>query len=74
MLAVHKYPFRIEDRFILSLPLGFQILKVECQAGIPCIWALVNPGCPTESVPFRIYGTGHSIKISEIGDHVATFQ
>ena len=74
MLTVYKYPFRIEDRFVLHLPPGFQILKVECQAGVPCMWVLVNSGCPAESVPFRIYGTGHDIKIGEIGDHVATFQ
>lgn len=74
MLTIYKYPFRIEDRFTLELPIGSQILHVECQNATPCLWALVTPGNQLESVPFRICGTGHPINNSDIGNHVATFQ
>jgi len=74
MYRVYKYQFKIEDEFHVYLPLGFQILKVECQNDVPCMWALVNPESPKESVRFRLYGTGHDINVADIGDHVATFQ
>lgn len=72
MMTIYKYPFAIEDRFVLRMPAGTRILHVETQGGTPCLWALVDTTHHEVGWVFRIYGTGHPI--AEAGDHVATFQ
>ncbi|MBU2634917.1 hypothetical protein KJ841_00375 [Patescibacteria group bacterium] len=64
-----------EDYFSLDLPEGAKILTVQEQHGEPQIWALVNPGSPTETRNFRLAGTGHPIKgDKELLNYVGTFQ
>jgi hypothetical protein len=75
MVTVYKYPIPIEDEFTLDLPIHSQILKVECQHGRPCMWALVCPTHPTETRRFRLAGTGHPItQDPDRMTHLATFQ
>lgn len=75
MITIHKYPFAIQDEFQLVIPAASQILFVELQRGVPCIWALVNDGFPKETKTLFIYGTGHPIErpLNTI-EHVASFQ
>ena len=75
MLKVYKYPVPIKDYFSLELPKGAKILTVQTQRGEPQIWALVNPGNPTETRNFRFAGTGHPITESEKElNYIGTFQ
>jgi hypothetical protein len=48
------------------MPKGYQILSVEMQNGIICLWALVDPEQPLEVRDIRIAGTGDAIKETEI--------
>lgn len=45
----------------VEMPKGAQILTVQNQNDLVCIWALVNPGNAKELRYFEIYGTGHNI-------------
>jgi hypothetical protein len=76
MKTIWKYPFSVADRFTLSMPEGAQILHVDLQSGIPCLWALVIPERPPTEVGFRVFGTGHPF-LGGLGAnlvHVGTFQ
>ena len=59
--AVYKYPCPIEDSFSLDLPVGAEILHLDVQRGVPCLWILVNPSktAKTETRAFLYVGTGH---------------
>jgi len=75
MLTVYKYTVPVDDYFSLDLPRGAKILAVQEQHGEPQVWALVNPGNPTETRKFRLAGTGHPIKEDEgLLNYIGTFQ
>jgi hypothetical protein len=61
MSAIWKYPlpFPGKDMFALDMPEDARLLRVEVQRGVPCLWALVEPGKPLEMQQFAIVGTGH---------------
>ena len=78
MKTIHKYPFEIDEiDGIVEIKMleGAHILKVECQQGIPCIWAIVQTECKMVTRKFRVYRTGHPLSKSARGtNHIATFQ
>lgn len=49
------------SKIIVKMPKGAEILTIQAQNGIPCIWALVNPEKEKELRHFDIYGTGQDI-------------
>jgi hypothetical protein len=44
----------------IQMPRGAEILSVQTQRDMPCIWALVDNDAARETRVFRIVGTGHS--------------
>lgn len=59
---VWKFELEVKDGVqLINMPEEAQILRVESQIGIPCIWALVNPKNKTEDRCFEVFGTGHDI-------------
>lgn len=73
---VFKYPLRIDDKIILSLPKGAEILTVQTQFEHPCLWALVDPYATVETRVFRLAGTGHPIAfdIGSVYKYINSFQ
>jgi hypothetical protein len=59
--------------FDLNLPIDAQILTVQTQKGVPCIWAIVNPSNPSENKLFCYRGTGQLLSGDE-GKYIGTFQ
>lgn len=58
----------------VELPAGFQILTVQTQNNVPCLWAIVDADkSQKEVVHLNIYGTGHLMP-DEPGRYVGTFQ
>jgi hypothetical protein len=57
--TIHKYPLEIADDQFLSLPTGAEILSVQFQTGVLCLWAMVNPSLPISQRHIKIHGTGH---------------
>ena len=74
-MKVFKYQIEIDDYVEVEMPIGSRILDVQTQHECPCIWALVDPGLPTEKRRFRFAGTGHPIKENPSQlIHIGTFQ
>jgi hypothetical protein len=70
MLTIHKFAFDASDYVTIQMPRGAVILHVECQCGVPCIWALVDTDKPSVDERFRVFGTGHMIE--GVGNHAAS--
>lgn len=72
MITVYKYPFEIGDVVTLTLPRDFEVVLVECQEGVPCLWARIDTSKPLYNTKFLLTGTGHPVPRSFA--HVASFQ
>jgi hypothetical protein len=75
MKTIWKYDVPITDHFSLELPAGAELLTVQVQFGVPCIWAIVDPEKPLVETQFHLFGTGHAIN-QETGKltYVGSFQ
>lgn len=60
MKTIWKFPCDIADDLTINMPLGAQILTVQMQHGVPCIWALVDDAMPKLAHKFAWRGTGHN--------------
>jgi hypothetical protein len=79
MRRIFKYPIPIQDYIELDLPVGAQILTVQVQHNVPCLWALVTLTLDETTEPHRFYlfGTGHPMPDNKPKlelQYVGTFQ
>ena len=49
----YQLPFP-EEEIVISMPKEAEILCVQMQGNVPCIWVLVDPEAQTESINERI--------------------
>lgn len=70
-MTIWKYTLSVTNEQKISMPSGAQLLTVQLQGGMPCLWALVNPAAPQVERKIRIHGTGHEV---QGGEYVETFQ
>lgn len=65
----------IADRYVISMPKGAEVLTLQLQRKLPCIWVLVDPQAEKEDRVFEIFGTGHVIDYSEGAErkYIGTF-
>lgn len=61
MKSIWKFPLAVTDEQTVALPKGAEILCVQTQDGIPCLWTLVTTGAAQEDVRIFTYGTGHNV-------------
>lgn len=70
--TVYRYPLKVVDEQIISMPRGAEILTVAKREGSRVMlgvgsheavemWALVDPDEPTEDRRIRVAGTGHPL-------------
>lgn len=59
MRTIWKYQLEIENEQTIQMPFSAEILCVQPQAGVICLWAIVNEMEEQEGQTFYIYGTGH---------------
>ena len=61
MKTIFKYPLSISDEQLIEMPIGAEILSLQVQNNIPCIWAMIEE-FEVEMIDrtFMMYGTGHS--------------
>jgi hypothetical protein len=76
--AIWKFEAPFDDKFLLQIPKGSEILSVQQdqKTMIPCIWVLVYPENEKEERFFELFKTGHPIH-NDIGINrkfVGTFQ
>lgn len=62
MKTIYKYQLKSTDRQGIELPEGFEILTVQTQNDIPCLWVLHDLE-PKKMVltEIEIFGTGHDV-------------
>ena len=58
-MKVWKYQLQIEDKFMIRMPSGAQILRFDIQTGTPVIWVAVDDIEPLVERHFILVGTGH---------------
>lgn len=74
MIKIYKYPLELKDLNEIDMPEQAEILSVQIQNGIPCLWAKVNTDYPEEKRAIRIIGTGNSINPCEPLVFITTYQ
>lgn len=57
---IWKFPIN-PNKVIIEMPKDAEILTIQSQYEIPCIWALVDPDGEKELRHLEVYGTGHDI-------------
>lgn len=70
--AIWKFPIR-KDRSRVHMPKGAQLLAVQMQAGVPCLWAAVDLSAERVRRSIAVYGTGHTL-MDELGAYIGTVQ
>ena len=73
MLKIFKYPFEVKNKIIIDMPFNANLLTVQTQSDVPCIWAMVDPENTSEPKKFKVFGTGHQIDEANL-NYIGTFQ
>jgi hypothetical protein len=71
MNTIYKYPLT-DDVQSFDIPKDAEILCLQVQNDVPCIWALVDTDKPKVKRHFEIRGTGDSVppfRVSYIGTY-----
>lgn len=76
MRVIYKYPIRQPSTALeIEMPEGAEVLTVQTQRGVPCIWAIVDLEEPVEKREFAIFPTGLPLDIGrEEWRYVGSFQ
>jgi len=61
MKTIWKFQLSTIDVQFINMPIGAEMLSLQIQNNIPCIWCLVDKSKETEDIMFEIFGTGGSI-------------
>jgi len=64
---------RIADDMSILIPVGAEILAVQVQRGMPCIWYKCDENSPKERRRILIYCTGEPITESNLR-YIGTYQ
>lgn len=72
--VIWKYVVPIQDRVILQMPKGAQLLAFQTQESKPCLWALVDPTAKLVEHHFRVVGTGNPTEFDNSNIYIGTVQ
>jgi hypothetical protein len=74
--TIWKFELDIENYKKFEMPKNAEILTLQTQNKIPCLWALVDPSNDRETRTFEVYGTGHPIHhdMRTSRNYIGTFQ
>lgn len=72
--SIWKFQLETTDIQIIEMPADVEILTIQIQNGVPCIWALVSPDAPKRKVAFEIYGTGNPVPENAKRKYIGTYQ
>lgn len=66
MNTIHKFPLEITDQQVVTMPKGAQILTVQVQNEMVCLWAVMDTVAAPEERKIEVFGTGNPIpKVNE---------
>lgn len=72
--TIWKYKLTVVNEQMIEMPVDAQILSVQTQSGVPCLWVLCQPDAPTVPVKVVTIGTGHRAEHAEGMRFVGTYQ
>jgi len=72
MKVIYKFPLKTTDYQEIYLPVDAEILTVQTQRGVPCLWALVEEDDRMTKHGITIVGTGHPV--GDVGKYIGTYQ
>ena len=73
MKTIWKFPLRVDDEQMISMPDGAALLYVQTQGEVPCLWAVVDSEAPRVDRRILMRGTGHPLQGNE-GRSLGGFQ
>ncbi|MDV2459881.1 hypothetical protein CMU99_16305 [Elizabethkingia anophelis] len=74
MRKIFKYQLEIKDFNDIEMPKNAEVLSVQVQNGIPCIWAMVDTENPLEKRKFMTIGTGKELCPRTPHTFIGTYQ
>lgn len=72
MPTIWKYDLEIDDRQIVEMPEGAELLSVQMQRDRLRLWALVDPIAHKVAHNIIVHGTGHPV--GDVGLFIGTVQ
>ena len=75
MKKIWKFPLELADEQVIQVPAGADILCVQVQLDVLCMWALVDPSAKLVTERFYVFGTGWEVPEEITGlNYVGTVQ
>jgi hypothetical protein len=78
MKAIWKYELAVHDSQIIEMPSGANILCVQTQRGVPCLWVEVRTKREIkEKRKIETFGTGHKMFTDDMAfvrKYIGTYQ
>jgi hypothetical protein len=71
--VIWKFPLRTTDVQTVEVPSDHEILTIQIQNGIPCMWVLVSPDAPMIKIVIEIFGTGNPVE-KGLRKYIGTYQ
>lgn len=74
--TIWKFPLAVTDVQRIKMPKGAEVLTVQRQGELACLWAIVDDAADTVMRVFEIHGTGNPMW-QDMGverKYIATFQ
>ncbi len=72
-MRIWKYTLEVTDAQRLKMPRSAKLLCVQIQAGVPTLWALVDPSAGMDWRYLLTIGTGNPMP-GGIGEYIGTYQ
>lgn len=74
MKTIYKYQLETTGAQLIEMSMGAEILTVQTQNEVPCVWVMVDLDLAKIQYAFRIFGTGHPIEEGFKGKYIGTYQ
>jgi hypothetical protein len=74
MRTIWKFPLDFAHEQRIAMPEAAELLCVQVQHGVPCLWAIVIPDAATVKRTVATYGTGFPMDVRQAENYVGTYQ
>ena len=72
--AIWKFQLGVLDEQIVFMPEGAEILHLQVQRDVPCVWAIVDPDARQEPRKFWTIVTGDIPDDRSLATHIGSYQ
>ena len=71
--TIWKFPVAVARKQTISMPTEAEILTIQMQRGVPCLWAICDSMNVNRTRIIQMMGTGFDID-QPLGDYIGTIQ